>query len=68
MTATAEPVGDQVIRYLFRLRKSGATNMWGATPYIQRAFPFLSKKEAQGMLTDWIKNYDRYKVVYNVKD
>lgn len=43
--------------FLENLRKSGVTNMFGATPYLMDKFD-LSKQEAREILTDWMKNYD----------
>lgn len=43
--------------YLEKLRQSGATNMFGAGPYLQRAFG-LSSKDADEILCNWMKNYD----------
>ena len=39
--------------YLEELRKSGDTNMWGASPYLQHAFD-LSKAEAKSALLKWM--------------
>lgn len=44
--------------YLEQLRRSGVTNMYGASPYLAEAFG-LSRNEARDILTDWMKNYDR---------
>lgn len=44
--------------YLENLRKSGVTNMFGATPYLQKAFD-LEEKEARKILTDWMINYNK---------
>lgn len=44
--------------YLEELRKSGVTNMWGATPYLEEQFG-LSDEEAEKVLFDWIENYNR---------
>jgi hypothetical protein len=40
--------------YLICLRDSGETNMWGATPYIEREFgvPYV---DAKTILLEWIK-------------
>ena len=48
--------------YLENLRKSGVVNMYGAAPYLQKAFD-LDSKEATAILADWMKNYnsDDYK-------
>lgn len=43
--------------YLEALRRSGVTNMFGATPYLMDEFG-LEKKEAQKILVDWMQNYD----------
>lgn len=43
--------------YLENLRRSGATNMFGATPYLMDAFG-LSKEEARKILADWMNNYN----------
>lgn len=48
--------------YLENLRKSGATNMYGAAPYLEEAFD-LEPAEARKILADWMRNYnpDDYK-------
>ena len=43
--------------YLENLRKSGVTNMFGATPYLMEEFN-LDKKEAIKILSDWRHNYN----------
>lgn len=43
--------------YLERLRRSGKTNMYGATPYLQKEFGLL-KEDAIKILIDWMKNYN----------
>lgn len=43
--------------YLENLRKSGVTNMFGATPYLMEEFD-LDKKEATKILSDWTHNYN----------
>jgi hypothetical protein len=42
--------------YLDALRDSGATNMFGATPYLEKEFS-LTSDEACGILTDWMENF-----------
>ena len=44
--------------FLEELRKSGKTNMFGATPYLMAGFG-LSEKEADRILIDWMTNYNR---------
>jgi hypothetical protein len=40
--------------FLIQLRDSGETNMWGATPYIEREFgvPYV---DAKAILLEWIE-------------
>ena len=45
---------QEVLEYLDRLRESGVTNMFGATPYIVREFD-ISRKEASELLIKWMK-------------
>ena len=44
--------------FLELLRRSGVTNMFGATPYLQESFD-LDKTKARNILADWMKNYNR---------
>jgi hypothetical protein len=46
--------------YLIALRDSGATNMWGASPYLEREFG-LSRNDAKDVLLEWIKSFDKEK-------
>ncbi len=43
--------------FLEELRRSGVTNMFGATPYLMDEFD-ISKKEATTILADWMRNYN----------
>tara|TARA_R100001082_G_scaffold76630_1_gene44599 strand:+ start:2516 stop:2725 length:210 start_codon:yes stop_codon:yes gene_type:complete len=43
--------------YLEFLRQSGATNMFGAAPYLQDHYG-LEKREAELVLHSWMKNYN----------
>lgn len=43
-------------KYLDKLRESGATNMFGATPFLMEEFG-LEKKEARAILAEWIKSF-----------
>ena len=36
---------EKALTYLDGLRESGITNMWGAAPYLQRAYPAIGKGE-----------------------
>lgn len=40
-------------KFLDALRESGATNMFGAAPYLQESFS-LSKGEAREILQEWM--------------
>ena len=44
--------------YLEKLRRSGVTNMFGATPYLMEEFG-LSESEARDVLKNWMGNYNR---------
>ena len=48
---------EDVFDYLDTLRTTGATNMFGAAPYVQEAFR-CSKGEAREMLSLWMQTYD----------
>lgn len=43
--------------YLEELRRSGITNMFGATPYLMEEFD-LSSADAKEILIDWMENYN----------
>ncbi len=43
-------------QFLIDLRDSGVTNMWGASPYLEREFD-LTRKEASDILLQWIKSF-----------
>ena len=47
----------RVFDYLNALRDSGITNMFGATPYVQRVFD-VPRKEAMDLLVEWMKTID----------
>ena len=57
-TITDEVERMEVYKFLVRLRDSGITNMWGATPYIQQTFIELSEKEAKTYHADWIRSFN----------
>lgn len=44
--------------FLEQLRKSGITNMYGASPYLQEAFDELDRAQANLILATWMMNYD----------
>lgn len=43
--------------FLEKFRRSGKTNMFGATPYLMVEFG-LNEKEARTILADWMENYN----------
>lgn len=44
--------------YLEELRRSGITNMYGASSYLEASFPNLTESKAREILANWMKNYD----------
>lgn len=48
---------DKYFQYLFKLQESGRTNMFGAAPYLQKAYG-LDKTEAKNVLLEWMENYE----------
>lgn len=61
MTATSEKKQAKYFEYLDGLRASGATNMYGAVPWLQGAFVGLTKDQARAILKDWMATFDRDK-------
>ena len=47
---------EQVNYFLDDLRESGATNMFGAVPYIVEEFGF-SRTEAKQLLLNWMQTF-----------
>ena len=54
----------EYFEWLEALRKTGLTNMFGARPYLQTAFPDLSDVEAKTILVKWMESHriDKRKV------
>lgn len=46
---------ERYFEFLDELRESGVTNMFGATPYLRKAFNELDEKEAREILKEWMK-------------
>ncbi len=46
------------LEYLDDLRDSGVTNMFGAAPYLQGAFPELDRRQAGKVLVDWMETFE----------
>lgn len=53
-------ITDEHLAYLDDLRTSGQTNMFGAVPYIEAAFP-LTRAEAKELLTYWMQTFGNVK-------
>ena len=53
MTPSVDSPTMEYYIFLNRLRESGATNMFGAAPYLQNTFD-LDRKTASNVLTDWM--------------
>ena len=50
--------------FLESLRQSGVTNMYGAVPYLEAAFPELEGRPATDVLLNWMKNYSEISKTY----
>jgi len=50
-------VTEDHLYYLDVLRESGATNMFGAAPYLQDEYPDLTRDEARQVLTYWMRTF-----------
>jgi hypothetical protein len=53
---TKEQLAD-MFAYLDGLRESGATNMFGAGPYVKSAFG-LTDRDARDVLSRWMRTFD----------
>lgn len=51
-----KPTEQEMFNYLNKLRKSGATNMFSASPYLIQKFN-LSKPEALQTLLAWMEQF-----------
>ena len=49
---------EEIYQYLDVLRESGVTNMFGAAPYLGRAFGF-EKKESHEWLSRWMNDFGK---------
>jgi len=45
---------EKYFKFLEELRDSGVTNMWGAAPYLSRAFDELDCYKAREVLLAWM--------------
>ena len=46
------------------IRRTGVCNMWGASIYLKEFCPELSEKDAEGILCNWIHNYNALAAMY----
>lgn len=58
MSSEARPeiAKKEYLEYLDRLRESGRTNMFGARPYLIKAYPELTLDEAGDILTYYLNH------------
>jgi len=56
MTTPAK-LQEKHLLFLDKLRESGATNMYGARPYVEREFEDLTGAEAGEILAYWMKTF-----------
>lgn len=47
---------DEVFEYLDLLRETGATNMFGAGPYLVRDFE-MSRNDSRAALSEWMRTF-----------
>jgi hypothetical protein len=59
---------NKYYEFLEALRKSGATNMWGATPYLTTMYDELTEDEATAILLSWINHYDELNKQFGWRD
>lgn len=53
--------------FLEALRKSGETNMFGASPYLASYFG-LDNREADKILVEWMNNYDEINERWSIRE
>lgn len=49
---------EEQLEFLDELRESGATNMFGAAPYVQRRFG-VSHQEATAIVANWMRTFSQ---------
>ena len=57
---------ERYFKYLFRLQKSGRTNMFGAGEYLQSE-QGLDKAKAKEILLYWMENYEALALALNIE-
>ena len=50
------PSEEDVFKFLDTLRESGATNMMGASPYVEEAFD-LDRRTARPLVIKWMETF-----------
>jgi hypothetical protein len=54
-------VTQEQLEFLDKLRESGVTNMFGASPYLEREFG-LDRSTARSVLSNWMETFsERHK-------
>lgn len=57
-TRKTTEIEQEILEYLNDLRNSGATNMFGALPYLTAEFPDETKQECKRCLLLWMNNFN----------
>ena len=57
-TRKTTEIEQEILEYLNDLRNSGATNMFGALPYLTAEFPDETKQECKRCLMLWMNNFN----------
>jgi hypothetical protein len=59
-----KPEWEEYYKTLEAIRRTGATNMWGASPYLKACYPNMSEEESREILCNWITNYNELNQKY----
>jgi hypothetical protein len=59
-----KPEWEEYYKTLEAIRRTGATNMWGAAPYLKACYPNMSEEESREILCNWITNYNELNQKY----
>lgn len=59
-----KPEWEEYYKTLEAIRRTGATNMWGASPYLKACYPNMSEEESKEILCNWITNYNELNQKY----
>lgn len=55
---------EDYFKFLDTLRESGITNMFGAAPILQEAFPELDRYSSRDVVIKWMETFsERHRVV-----